>query len=73
MASVEDKELLGNMRVKIGVKVEPSDDFCKVAQALGFIRVVWCCNCQYQGTPDCKMKDDVKYKSFCSHGLSKNE
>ena len=73
MSSVDDKQLIGNVAMKIGVRVEPSEEFCRVAQALGFIRVVWCSNCRFQDTPDCKMKDDVEYKSFCSHGLSKDE
>lgn len=68
MISDEERRTIGNVAVKIGVTVEPSDEFCNVAQALGFVRVVPCSDCVYQGTPDCAMKDGVKYMAFCSNG-----
>ena len=64
---------IGSVPVKIGVKVEPSDDFRDVAYALGFVRVVPCSNCAYQGTSDCAMKDGVKYMAFCSYGRKNDE
>lgn len=72
MGGVE-KELVGNLKVKIGLKVEPSEEFCNVASALGFTRVVYCCDCRYYGTSDCPIKDDVKYISFCSRGQEKEK
>lgn len=63
-----ENSTIGSVALKIGVKAEPSDEFCKVAYALGFVRVVPCSDCVYQGTPDCAMKDGVKYMAFCSNG-----
>lgn len=64
---------LGNVPVKIGVNVEPSEEFCDVAWALGFVRVVPCFDCVYAGTPECPMKvkdkDSMKHTTyFCSQG-----
>ena len=64
---------IGNVAVKIGVTAEPSDEFCDVARALGFVRVVPCFDCVYAGTPECPMKvkgkDGMKYRAcFCSQG-----
>ena len=63
-----ENRTIGSVAVKIGIKAEPSDEFRNVAQALGFVRVVPCSDCVYQGTPDCAMKDGVKYIAFCSNG-----
>lgn len=62
---------IGKVSVKIGVNVEPSDEFCDVARALGFVRIVPCFDCVYAGTPECPMKDkdSMKYTAcFCSQG-----
>lgn len=62
---------IGSVSVKIGVTAEPSDEFRDVAYALGFVRVVPCFDCAYQGTLDCPIKDDAetrKYMAFCSSG-----
>ena len=70
MANFENREI-GSVSVKIGVTAEPSDEFRDVAYALGFVRVVPCCDCAYQGTPDCPIKDDAEtreYMAFCSSG-----
>lgn len=70
MANFENREI-GSVSVKIGVTAEPSDEFRDVAYALGFVRVVPCFDCAYQGTPDCQIKDDAvtrKYMAFCSSG-----
>lgn len=72
-SSIDENRTLGNVAMKIGVKVEPSNEFCNVANALGFVRIVHCPDCVYNGTPDCKMKDDVKYKYYCSYGLKEAE
>lgn len=42
-----ENRTLGSVAVKIGVDVEPSDEFRNVAQALGFVRVVPCSDCVY--------------------------
>jgi hypothetical protein len=70
MNKFENHEI-GSVSVKIGVTVEPSDEFRDVAYALGFVRVVPCFDCAYQDTPDCPIKDDAKtrkYMAFCSDG-----
>lgn len=70
MSKFKNSEI-GSVSVKIGVTAEPSDEFRDVAYALGFVRVVPCFDCAYQGTPDCQIKDDAvtrKYMAFCSSG-----
>ena len=67
MSKFENDEI-GSVSVKIGVTVEPSDEFRDVACALGFVRVVPCFDCVYQGTPDCPIKEGTKYMAFCSYG-----
>jgi hypothetical protein len=73
MATISEDRIIGNVNMKIGVTVEPSDEFCDVARALGFVRVVPCFDCVYAGTPGCPMKvkdkDSMKYTGcFCSYG-----
>lgn len=63
-----DERTIGNVAVRIGVTAEPSDEFCDVARALGFVRVVPCFDCKFQGTPGCHMKEGTKYMAFCSLG-----
>lgn len=67
MSKFENHET-GSVSVKIGVTVEPSDEFRDVAYALGFVRVVPCFDCAYQDTQDCPIKGDAKYMAFCSKG-----
>lgn len=70
MANFENRSI-GSVSVKIGVAVEPSDEFSDVTEALGFVHVVPCFDCVYAGTPDCPMedRDSVKYTAFfCSQG-----
>lgn len=64
---------IGNVPVKIGVKVEPSEEFTRVAEALGFVRVTYCSNCVYAGTSICQMKDGAKGVYFCSFGDGTDE
>lgn len=66
MATISEDRIIGNVNMKIGVTVEPSDEFCDVANAPGFVRVVLCFDCVYAGTPDCPMKDkdSMKYTAF---------
>ena len=68
MNNSEENRTIGSVALKIGVKAEPSKEFCDIAWALGFVRVVPCSDCVAQDTPDCVMKDDAKYVAFCSNG-----
>lgn len=72
MNSFENR-VIGNVAVKIGVNVEPTREFSDVAYALGFFRAVPCHDCAHQGTPDCPMKDGVKYMDFCSNGRKRDD
>lgn len=72
MSKFENHEI-GSVSVKIGVTVEPSAEFSDVAHALGFVRVVPCFDCAYQGTPDCPIKDGAKYMAFCSDGRKRDD
>ena len=63
MARFENSSI-GSVSVKICVKVEPSDEFSEVAHALGFVRVVPCSDCAYQGTHDCPVRDSAEYMAF---------
>lgn len=76
MTPTSDERIIGGVAVKIGVTVEPSEEFSDVARALGFVRVVPCFDCAYAGTPDCPMedRDSVKYTAFfCSHGRKRDD
>ena len=64
---------IGNVSVKIGVKVEPTEEFSRVAYALGFVRVVPCRKCAIHGTTNCPMKEHGNYMEFCSGGVMKND
>ena len=64
---------IGSVSVKIGVKVEPSDEFSDVAHALGFVRVVPCSDCAYRGTHDCPAKDSAEHMAFCSSGRKRDD
>lgn len=68
MATISEDRIIGNVNMKIGVDVEPSDNFRDVARALGFVRVIPCFDCEFQGTPKCPMKEGTKYMAFCSLG-----
>ena len=72
MARFENSEI-GSVSVKIGVKVEPSDEFSDVAYALGFVRVVPCFDCAYRGTHDCPAKDSAECMAFCSRGRKRDD
>lgn len=72
MSSLENREI-GSVSVKIGVKVEPSDEFSDVARFLGFVRVVPCFDCAYQGTHDCPAKDSAECMAFCSSGRKRDD
>jgi hypothetical protein len=72
MNSFENHEI-GSVSVKIGVTAEPSDEFSDVAYALGFVRVVPCCDCAYQGTHDCPAKDSAECMAFCSRGRKRDD
>lgn len=50
-----------------------SDEFSDVAHALGFVRVVPCFDCAYQGTHDCPAKDSAEYMAFCSSGRKRDD
>ncbi|SDR69097.1 hypothetical protein [Parafannyhessea umbonata] len=64
---------VGSVSVKIGVTAEPSDEFRDVAYALGFVRVVPCFDCAYQGTHDCPDKDSAECMAFCSRGRKRDD
>lgn len=72
MSKFENNEI-GSVSVKIGVTVEPSDEFRDVAYALGFVRVVPCSDCAYQGTHDCPAKDSAECMAFCSRGRKRDD
>lgn len=75
MTSFENHEI-GSVSVKIGVTAEPSNEFRDVAYALGFVRVVPCFDCAYQGTSDRPIKDGekyTKYMAFCSLGRKRDD
>ena len=72
MSKFENHEI-GSVSVKIGVTVEPSHEFSDVAYALGFVRVVPCFDCAYQGTHDCPIKDGAEYMAFCSRGRKRDD
>lgn len=72
MSKFENSEI-GSVSVKICVKVEPSDEFSDVAHALGFVRVVPCHDCAYQGTHDCPSKDSAECMAFCSIGRKRDD
>lgn len=72
MSKFENSEI-GIVSVKIGVKVEPSEEFSDVAHALGFVRVVPCFDCAYQGTHDCPSKDSAECMAFCSIGRKRDD
>ena len=72
MSKFESSEI-GSVSVKIGVTVEPSDEFSEVAHALGFVRVVPCSDCAYRGTHDCPIKDGAEYMAFCSSGRKRDD
>ena len=63
-----ENRVIGNVAVKIGVKVEPTREFSDVAYALGFVHAVPCFECELQKTPECPMKEGTEYMAFCSHG-----
>lgn len=73
MSKFENHEEIGSVSVKIDVKVEPSDEFSDVARALGFVRVVPCFDCAYQGTHDCPSKDSAECMAFCSIGRKRDD
>ena len=63
-----------DVHLKIGVNVEPTEEFSRVAYALGFVRVVACRDCVFAGTQHCPMNDDArKCSAFCSFGRMKND
>lgn len=68
-----ENRAIGNVSVKIGVKVEPSEEFSDVANALGFVRVVPCFDCAYRCTHDCPAKDSAEYMAFCSSGRKRDD
>lgn len=72
MNSFENR-LTGSVSVKIGVTAEQSPEFRDVAYALGFVRVVPCFDCAYQGTHDCPAKDSAEYMAFCSSGRKRDD
>ena len=72
MSKFENNEI-GSVSVKIGVKVEPSDEFSDVAHVLGFVRVVPCFDCAYRGTHDCPSKDSAECMAFCSIGRKRDD
>ncbi len=72
MTRFENKEI-GSVSVKIGVAVEPSDEFSDVAYALGFVRVVPCFDCAYRCTHDCPAKDSAEHMAFCSSGRKRDD
>lgn len=72
MSKFENNEI-GSVSVKIGVKVEPSDEFSDVAHVLGFVRVVPCFDCAYRGTHDCPAKDSAECMAFCSIGRKRDD
>ena len=72
MSKFENNET-GSVSVKIGVTAEPSDEFSDVAYALGFVRVVPCCDCAYRGTHDCPSKDSAECMAFCSIGRKRDD
>ncbi len=72
MSKFESSEI-GSVSVRIDVTAEPSDEFSDVAYALGFVRVVPCFDCAYQGTHDCPIKDSAEYMAFCSNGRKRDD
>lgn len=68
-----ENRAIGSVSVKIGVAVEPSPEFSDVAHALGFVRVVPCFDCAYQGTHDCPAKDSAECMAFCSSGRKRDD
>lgn len=72
MARFEKREI-GSVSVKIGVTVEPSPEFSDVARSLGFVLVVPCFDCAYQGTHDCPAKDSAECMAFCSRGRKRDD
>lgn len=64
---------IGSVSVRIDVTAEPSDEFSDVAHALGFVRVVPCSDCAYQGTHDCPAKDSAECMAFCSIGRKRDD
>ena len=76
MKPISEDRIIGNVNMKIGVTVEPSDEFSEVARVLGFVRVVPCFDCMHAGTPDCPMKDKDSMKCtahFCSRGRKERQ
>ena len=72
MSKFENNEI-GSVSVKIGVTAEPSPEFSDVARSLGFVRVVPCFDCAYQGTHDCPSKDSAECMAFCSIGRKRDD
>lgn len=72
MSKFENHEI-GSVSVKIGVTAEPSEGFRDVAYALGFVRVVPCFDCAYQGTQKCPVRDGAEYMAFCSNGRRRDD
>lgn len=47
--------------------------FSDVARSLGFVLVVPCFDCAYQGTHDCTAKDSAECMAFCSRGRKRDD
>lgn len=69
----DERREIGSVSVKVCVTAEPSEEFRAVAYALGFVRVVPCFGCVYQGTPDCPIKEGTECMAFCSRGRKRDD